>query len=160
MKSNKDNALFQDALRAILANDEDYIFIKDRALTCQAASAAFCGLLNCDSVEPLLGKTDYELFDKPLADKYHADDLAVIGEGKTISKTVERLPPKNGAEQWAQTKKFPIRAESGEIVGLCGIGRNITRRIELERDAKAASEFYCFILCFPGGIFIVLMMVV
>jgi PAS domain S-box len=144
--------LLNKGLKVLLTNTDDYIFFKDKTLTCQAASYAFCKMIGCSSTDELIGKNDYELFDRELADKYRQDDLEVIKKGREIKGTVERIPSLAGNSRWTQTWKFPIRNDKGEIVGLCGMGRNVTKEIELEAQAKNASEYLKLINSIPGGI--------
>ena len=45
----------------------------------------------------------------------------------------------DGDETWVSTTKIPIFRESGEVIGTCGISRNITERKEME-EALRTSE--------------------
>jgi PAS domain S-box-containing protein len=155
MDSRMDSDIISKGLKAILENSDDYIFFKDKALTCQAASNSFCKMMGCSSADELIGKEDYELFERELADKYRMDDLEVINKGTEINGTCERIPDADGKLRWTQTWKFPIRDDNGEIIGLCGMGRNVTREIELETKAKNASEYLKLINNIPGGIAII-----
>jgi len=81
----------------------------------------------------IIGKTDYDLFPKELADHYVADDQAVLKKGLPVLWREEYVPLENGDKRWIITSKLPMRAEDGTIIGLIGIGRDITPMKEAER---------------------------
>jgi PAS domain S-box-containing protein len=84
------------------------------------------------SPEEIVGKLDRDLFSKELADKYHADDVRIITNGKT-----EELEEKyivDGKETWVNTIKTPVRDNKGEIIGLLGILWDITGRKLAEEE--------------------------
>jgi PAS domain S-box-containing protein len=84
------------------------------------------------SPEEIVGKLDRDLFSKELADKYHADDVRIITNGKT-----EELEEKyivDGKETWVNTIKTPVRDNKGEIIGVLGILWDITGRKLAEEE--------------------------
>ncbi len=81
----------------------------------------------------VLGKTDYDLFPRELAEHYVADDRAVLEKGQPVLWREEYVPLENGEKRWMITSKLPMRAEDGTIIGLVGIGRDITPMKEAER---------------------------
>jgi PAS domain S-box-containing protein len=98
--------------------------------------------VTCDVTrEQALGKTDFELFPKEIAEQYRANDLTAMMTGKLIE-TVERVNSPSG-ERLVLSKKVPLVSASGEVEGMCGISTDITdlRRTELAlREAVMALE--------------------
>ena len=118
-------------LRTVIDNIPDAIYMKDincRKLIANKGDAINCGV---ESVDEIVGKTDYDLYPKEVAEIYTDDDLQVINEGKTIFNRQEILPQKD-KERIILTSKFPLKNEDDEIVGLVGIGRDITELKEHE----------------------------
>ena len=81
----------------------------------------FCNSLFCENAgvtqEDLLGKTDFDLYPKILANKYRRDDLKVISGGETMEK-IEGHRTADGRKIYVEVFKTPVRDASGEIVGV------------------------------------------
>jgi PAS domain S-box-containing protein len=90
------------------------------------------------SPEEVVGKLDRDLFPDELADKYHADDVRIITNGKT--EELEEKYMVAGKETWVNTIKTPVRGANGEIVGLLGVFWDITERKQAESQREAALE--------------------
>ena len=95
------------------------------------------------SKEECLGKTDFDLFPKELAEKYHNDDQKVILNGEPVELIEEHLRP-DGEKIYVQVFKAPVRNTKNEIVGLQGMFWDVTDRIlaeqsQLEADARFRS---------------------
>ena len=93
------------------------------------------------SRDQVLGRTDFDLFPKEIAEQFRTNDLAVMAAGKLIE-SEERVNTPVG-EQLFLSKKVPLTSIGGEVEGMCGISTNITdlRRTELAlREAKALAE--------------------
>ena len=72
----------------------------------------------------VLGKTDFDLFPKEIAEQFRTNDLAVIASGR-LADSEERVGTPWG-EQIFLSKKVPLLSNIGEVEGLCGISTNIT----------------------------------
>ena len=144
--------LVNDSLREIMRNSEDYIFVKDTALVYHGSSVAFARMAGWGEPARLVGKTDYDLFPKDIAEKYRSDDRAVLERGGPITGTVERLPDEGGKQRWTKTWKYAIRDAGGTIIGLYGISRDISRDVEMEQRAKTAEDYIDLIDNIPGGV--------
>jgi PAS domain S-box-containing protein len=123
---------------AILDNIPDMAWLKDldsRYIAVNEQFALICG----HRPEEIVGKTDFDIWQKEYAHKYRADDVEVIQSGKR--RHVEELQRDNtGREYWVETIKTPIRGENGEVTGTIGIAREITERkqAEFERERLIA----------------------
>jgi two-component system, NtrC family, response regulator AtoC len=114
----------EERFRAIFEGAKDCIFIKDRALTYTHANPA---------MEKLLGLSMGELFVLGAEDLYGEEagkhirevDLRVLA-GESIEE--EHTRPVNGADLTFHDVRIPLRNSRGQIIGLCGISRNITER--------------------------------
>jgi len=76
----------------------------------------------------------------------------VIHTGKQLVGQAERAEDKDGEERWLLTTKVPFYDHDGKIIGIIGIGRDITAqkqsevetvkaRIQAEAASRAKSEF-------------------
>ncbi len=126
-----------DAMSTFLQSTSDLMFIKDISLNYVAASKPFAELVNMPA-EEIPGKSDYDLFTSELADRYTGDDRRILASGMPVVGYVEPIPEKDGRKRFTSTSKYAIKNQSGEVIGLYGIGRDITQRLELEGQAHAA----------------------
>ena len=86
--------------------------------------------------EALVGKTDFDLFPKDRAKRMFEDDTWVMHTGKPIIDKVERATRTDGVDNYVSTTKIPRYDAKGRVVGLVGITRDITRRMQFERLKK------------------------
>lgn len=87
----------------------------------------------------VLGKADAELFPPEIAARFEADDWAVLNRGTPIYDREELLTNRNGKTFWQRTSKVPLYDADGRIVGLVGIGHDITERKQA-MEALQSSE--------------------
>jgi PAS domain S-box-containing protein len=116
----------QRQLKAILDNIPDIAWLKDRESRFIAVNEPFgksCGF----EPENLVGKTDFDIWSKDLAERYSADDKEVMESGKR-KQVEEPLTDSEGKVLWIETTKTPIHDDQGNVVGTAGIARDITGR--------------------------------
>jgi PAS domain S-box-containing protein len=106
--------------RLLLVNDA---FLRDRGMTSDAE---------------LIGKTDFELHPLELAQQYYGDDQTVMQSGCPVLNKEEQYIPLYGEAGWLLTTKVPLRDLHGNIIGLVGIGRDVTERKRIEAALQQA----------------------
>ncbi|MCQ3937323.1 MAG: hypothetical protein DPW18_09780 [Chloroflexi bacterium] len=123
---------------AILNNIPDMAWLKDLESRYIAVNEQFLKTSG-RKLEEVIGRTDYDIWAKPYAERYRQDDLEVIRSGRR-RQVEELLLDSAGREFWVETIKMPIRNAQGEIIGTTGIAREITERkkAELERERLIA----------------------
>lgn len=119
-------------LRAIIDNLPDAIYAKDINFRKTLSNKADLENMGALREEEVIGKTDYDFFPKENADKFIEDDKKIINTGRAIFNKEESFVDKSGNRRWLLTSKLPLRNEKGNIVGLLGIGRDITERKKSE----------------------------
>jgi PAS domain S-box-containing protein len=122
----------RDLLRTVIENLPDAIYAKDAAARKVLANSADLKNYGCKIETEALGKTDFDLFPKEIAEKFFQDDQLVLQKGRKIVNREEKAVRPNGEEFWLLTTKVPWRNTAGNIIGLVGIGRNITAIKEAE----------------------------
>lgn len=123
-------------LHSFLENSPDLIFVKDINLRYIAASRVFANMAGYASGDELSGKSDYEIFDRKLAEQYTIDDKYVLESGVPIIDHMEPLPDMKGRKRYSSTSKYLIRDGDGTVIGIYGVGRDVTDRIELEEERE------------------------
>lgn len=130
------SGIVNSGINALLKNTSDMFFVKDLDLVYLCASKAFADMVG-KTPEYIVGKTDYEVFeDQELARRYTDDDRRLLSGGGDMTGYVEPTVGRDGRPTYSQTSKYLLYDDSGLVVGLCGIGRDIT----LEYEAKQNYE--------------------
>ena len=129
----------QARLRGLVRAIPDLVWLKDPDgvyLICNPAFERFFGAPEAD----IVGKTDYDFVDAELADFFLANDRAAMAaETPCVNEEWVTLAA-DGRRVLLETVKTSMRDSDGRLVGVLGIGRDITehRRLEdalrLERD--------------------------
>ena len=118
--------------RAIFETAEDSIFIKDRHLRYTLVNPTMERLFGVPASQ-LLEKSDEELFGDEAGAHIREVDSCVL-RGEIIDE--EHTKPLAGVPTTFHVIKVPIRDNSGEIIGLCGIARDITERKQAEEALR------------------------
>ncbi len=127
-------------LRIVVDNIPDAIYMKDkegRKIIANKADIFNCGLEREDEI---IGKTDFDMFPQDIAEKFWEDDQKVLKNGDLIINREEKLINLNGSAKWLLTSKIPYRDSKGEIIGLVGLGHDITRRRLAEEEMAKLSK--------------------
>ena len=119
-------------LMTLIDNLPNSIYVKDTQCRKTLANPANVQHAGKKSESEVLGRTDFELYPFELAQKYSEDDQTVLRDGKAILITEEYGFTGSGEKKWQLTSKIPLRDKNGKIVGLIGIGTDITERKHLE----------------------------
>ena len=131
-RSAQDPLLIQALVRTFLKNVPDTVYFKDRSSRLIAMSASFVRLFGGKSEADLLGKSDFDFFDKAHAQPAYDDEQTIIRTGQPILGKLEKETWPDGHVSWVTTSKLPLRQLDGTIIGTFGISRNVTRAKELE----------------------------
>jgi len=82
----------------------------------------------------VIGKDDYALLPREVADRLTSEDREVLAAGTPL--TFEDEMNLHGGKLYLHTVKSPWRNESGEIIGIAGISRDITENKRVEQRLK------------------------
>jgi PAS domain S-box-containing protein len=109
-----------------------YAFFKDAQGRYLMANQNFCRAVGHTS-QTITGKTDHDLFPTELALKYRADDVKVLASREPLQVREEQLQ-EGGRVLWMQITKVPVKNNRDEVVGLIGLGFDITGRKRVEEE--------------------------
>ena len=110
-----------------------FIYAKDAQSRFTAANKLVANRMGVEPDE-LIGKTDFDFFPREMAEKFFADEQALIKSGKPLIDCEEIAFDKTrGMDRVILTSKIPLRDEAGNLTGIVGTGFDITER-------KAAEE--------------------
>ncbi len=128
----------RNLLRLVIDNIPDGIYTKDLNCRKTLANRADVHNMGFQSENEVLGKDDFELFPKELAEGFISDDRSVIQTGQPVINREEYIIDGKGQKHLLLTTKLLLRDENNQIVGLIGIGRDVTERERLITELKDA----------------------
>ncbi|NOU47671.1 MAG: PAS domain S-box protein [Bacteroidales bacterium] len=121
-------------LRTLIDNIPDTIYVKDvdaRKVLANNADVLATGFQNETEI---LGKLDTEIFNEIDGEHGYAQDMQVIKSGKSLIDDEKEYIDNEGVVKWLRTSKIPLRDSNGIIVGLVGIGHDITDKKNQEEQ--------------------------
>lgn len=125
-------------LRVLIDNVPDFMYVKDIQGRFMVANVHTARSVGAKSAEDLVGKTDFEFFPPEMARSYHEDEQSLLNSGQPLYNREETSLDETGQKIKILTTKVPLRDGDGKIVGLAGVGRNITDRIQMETALREA----------------------
>jgi len=125
-------------LRVLLETIPDLVWLKDEAGVYRFCNPKFERLYGAREAD-IVGKTDYDFVDQELADFFRAHDRKAIAAGRPSINEEWITFADDGRRVLVETTKTPVRTASGELIGVLGVARDITRRKQAE-EALQESE--------------------
>jgi hypothetical protein len=126
--------------RVLIDNIPDSIYSKDLRCRKTVANLAEIRNLGANSEAEVLGKNDFDFYPKELADGFYADDQIVLKTDTPVLNKEEFLFNAKGQKRWLLTSKIPLKDDKNRIIGLVGIGRDITKHKQAENKLRNLSR--------------------
>jgi PAS domain S-box-containing protein len=124
----------QALVRSLLEGMPDPVYVKDRESRILLANPALA-LVAGKPLDELIGRTDTEYYgDAAVGQVLREHDLAVMTSGESM--VVEETVPTPDGLRTFLSSKAPYRNAAGEIAGILGVSRDITRRKQAEETVR------------------------
>ena len=124
---------------AIICTLPDLIWLKDSDgiyLACNRRFEDFFGAAK----QEILGKTDYDFADAESADFARGHDKKVLLNGSPFTSEEWMISARSGHRELLEITRTPMYDDRGKLMGVLGIGHNITSRRESEEKLKRSEE--------------------
>jgi diguanylate cyclase (GGDEF)-like protein/PAS domain S-box-containing protein len=125
-------------LQTLIDASRDYLWIKDLNGVFVAANTSLATDSGLASAGEMIGLSDFDIHPLDRAQEFHSVEQEVVRSGRAIVGVVERVETAAGVQRWLSTTKSPLRNERGEIVGIVGVGRDVT-------ESKLAEDRISFV---------------
>ncbi|MGD9505860.1 MAG: ABC transporter substrate binding protein, partial [Syntrophobacteraceae bacterium] len=126
-------------LRALLQSAPVMIWLKDPKgiyLACNAMFERFFAVRE----KELIGKTDYDIVDKDLADFFRERDRMAMDAGNPVTNEEWIVSAEDGRRVLLETIKTPMIDDRGVLIGVLGVARDITERNKAEEERAKLSN--------------------
>lgn len=125
--------------RALLDNFPFIVWLKDAESRFVAVNQPFAAYFGAPSAEALVGKTDFDIVDRELAETFRAVDQAVLLSGK--QRTFEEQVKIDGQNRWFEFYKSPV-VLADQPIGTVGFARDITLRHDTQQALQDSEKRY------------------
>lgn len=135
--SEADLALERSFLKSLIQNIPDLVWLKDTQgvyLLCNPRFERFFGKLEAE----IVGKTDYDFMDREKAEFFRAHDRAALAAGVPLTNEEEVTFAADGHKEWLLTIKTPMVDPVGQVVGVLGIGRDISATKQAKESLRTS----------------------
>ncbi len=129
----------QRRLRDTLDAIPDLVWLKDADgvyLSCNPTFERFFGAREAD----IVNKTDYDFVDREQADFFREHDRKAMAAGRPSINEEWLTFADDGVRRLFETIKTPILDSAGRPIGVLGIARDITKRVQAEQALQASQK--------------------
>jgi len=139
--ANDTLALEQIRQRRLIETLPELIWLKDANgvyMLCNHNFERFFGAKERD----IVGKTDYDFVDKELADFFRANDKAAIEADRPLVNEEWITYAEDGRPGLLETTKVPVKTASGHLIGVLGVGHDVTMQKEAQLSEIRMKNLY------------------
>ncbi|MEY4978305.1 MAG: hypothetical protein RLZZ352_575 [Pseudomonadota bacterium] len=127
-------------LRTLINTMPDMVWLKNNEGVYLLCNRAFEHLFGAPE-SSIRGKTDYDFVPKELADSFRANDQAAMAANSPRINEEWVTMADGGQRVLLETTKVPVRDVEGHLIGVLGIGHDITVQRQLQQDLQEAMLF-------------------
>jgi PAS domain S-box-containing protein len=120
------------SLQVLIDQVPDFLFAKDLDSRFVIANGAIGGGYGRPRSSDLLGLTDFDLHPADVAQRFFDIEQTIMRTGESMIDMQEVIISTAGTKKWLSTTKVPLYNDQHRIVGLIGIGRDVTARKQAE----------------------------
>lgn len=140
-RKEKEEALLKSErkYKTLLENLPQKIFYKDRDSVYISCNDHYAQDLHISS-EAIEGKTDFDFFPAPMAEKYREDDQHIMASGEI--QEYDEPYQSNGKEYTIHMVKTPVKDEAGQVVGILGIFWDTPELKHVREELETRSKLF------------------
>ena len=126
----------REFLHSLMDSVLDAIYFKDANSRFTRINKTLADRFGLSHPTQAVGKTDFDFFTVEHAQQVYADEQKVMESGQPLVDKEEKETWLDGRETWVSTTKIPLRNKAAQIIGICGISRDITEWVRAKKALK------------------------
>jgi PAS domain S-box-containing protein len=126
----------QRFLHVLMDTIPDHIYFKDAQSRFLLINRAMAEWVALGSPAEALGKSDADFFSSEHAGEALRDERRIMETREPLVGAEEKETWPTGGETWVSSTKVPVVDEKGQVTGICGISRDITRRKRAQQERE------------------------
>jgi len=130
----------RDLLQALMDNIPDTIYFKDTASRFTRINRAQAQTLSVADPRDAIGKSDFDFFSSDFVQAAYHDEQEIFRSGTPLIGKIEEIRRPDGMRRWVSATKMPIRSQTGEVIGLVGLSRDISEIQQRERELEVIAS--------------------
>lgn len=130
----------RELLRILVENLPEEVYVKDRERRFLLVNNQVVLALGALTMADIIGKRDEDFLPSSVAQQSAIEEDNLMRTGQMLLDEDHIVNYRNGSNQWYTRTKLPLRNDAGEIMGLVGVGRNITERKQAEKKLQLQNE--------------------
>lgn len=138
-KIHQETLISKQILRKVLNNIPINVFWKDTSSNFLGVNTISLKEMGLENESEVVGKSDFDFYDKNDAAKYKADEEAIMLSGKP-KLNYQESHIKNGEKRCYVSNKLPFFDENNKVIGIVGTSEDISerKRIQMELEKLTA----------------------
>jgi PAS domain S-box-containing protein len=124
----------RELLRTLVDNLPEEVYVKDRERRFLFVNELLVRALGAQSMDEVIGKRDEDFWPPYLAKQFADEENELMRTGKPLLNDEHTPPHKSGPKRWLLRTKLPLRDGAGNIIGLAGLGSDITERKRADEE--------------------------
>lgn len=137
-KIHQETLISKQILRKVLDNIPINVFWKDAASNFLGVNAISLKEMGLEKESDVIGKSDFDFYDKMDAAKYKADEQAIMLSGKP-KLNYQESHIKNDEKKCYLTNKLPFFDEDNKVIGIVGTSEDISERKRIQMELEKLS---------------------
>jgi hypothetical protein len=125
--------------RALLNTLPDLVWLKDPEGVYRECNRRFEQFFGAPEQE-IIGRTDYDFVAPEQADFFREHDRKAMAAGMPTMNEEEIVFAEDGHREYLETLKAPVFGSDGTLLGVLGIGRDITERKSAENEIRQLAD--------------------
>lgn len=137
-KIHHETLISKQILRKVLDNIPINVFWKDTSSNFLGVNAISLKEMGLENESDVVGKSDFDFYDKNDAAKYRADEEAIMQSGKP-KLNYQESHIKNGEKRCYVSNKLPFFDEQNKVIGIVGTSEDISERKRIQMELEKLS---------------------
>ena len=139
-KASQQSEFDATMLNNLMRNSEDLIYFKDLDSKFTRVSDSMVEQLGAESVEDIIGKTDFDFWEPECAEGFYNDEQEVIRTKSPVASKPEETNREGRRTAWVLTSKMPLIDENNNVVGTYGISKDISSQKAAEQELEVTHK--------------------